>query len=273
MRVVFGGWKYILNNLWYILLFAVLPGIFLALSVDYTALHNLAHAFFTGDPHVEFIDCLRAWSFVRFDSPLGAIFSACAFIVCAVFMSVLLAFVEKHMRIGKRTLSGIWSQFVSLLPVVFFAELLFVALFEVWAVVLSAVLYAVSALPSRTAVYLLYILVVCAAVYVLLYLVTVIYLFLPCKQSTCFRTYDAFLYSYRLVTRVRGRLLLSMLLSYAVLFCVFCGLTFAPAFLFRIVAAVLYALLFLSFGVRMETVYFYTDKLDREDILKSYREL
>ena len=40
-----------------------------------------------------------------------------------------------------------------------------------------------------------------------------------------------------------------------------------------VLSVVLFALLYLNFSIRMETVYFETDKLDREDELHRYREL
>lgn len=273
MRTVFGNWKYILNNLWYVLPFAIVPGIFLALSIDFSASSALMRDFFSGDPRVDFVQCLRAWSIIRFDSVLGAVYSACAFVTCAIFLALLLVFVEKHLRIGKRTLSGLMAQFLVVLPSAFLIMTCYTLFFEIWAVVLSAILYVISALPTTAFVYVLYILAVGAFMYVLMYLVTISYLYLPCKQMTGFRGYDAFVFSYRLMSKVRGRLILSMLLSFAVLVAATCGLAFVPVYVFRPVFAVLFMFLFLSFGVRMETVYFDADKLDREDVLKSYREL
>ena len=72
---------------------------------------------------------------------------------------------------------------------------------------------------------------------------------------------------------MRHKLILSWLISFAVLLVAVGGLSFLPAYAFHPVATLFFAALFMGFGVRMETVYFMTDKLDREDILKSYREL
>ena len=35
MRTVFGSWKYIFKNLWFVLPFSVVPAVFMALSLDY----------------------------------------------------------------------------------------------------------------------------------------------------------------------------------------------------------------------------------------------
>lgn len=273
MRVVFGGWKYIVRNLWFVLPFALIPAVFLALSLDASALSATVQAFFSGDPRMGFVDFFRALSLVRIDSWLGAVYSVCALVASVIFLTLLLVFVEKHMRIGKRTPAGIYSQLGTLALSVIGVVLCYLVAYELWAVILSAVLFAICSLPVTALVYLAYVVVLLAGVFVLLYLSTVLYLFLPCKQMTGFRTYDAFLYSYRLMTTVRWRLILSMLISYAAMAAVIIGCAVLPGYILRVAAIVLFLFLFASFGVRMETVYFETDKLDREDIIKSYREL
>ncbi len=273
MRVIFGHWKYIAKNLWYVLPFAIVPAVFLSLSLDYSAISQFLRAFFTGQPRADFLEYLRVWSFVRFDTWVGAIYSVLAVATCAIFMTLMLAFVEKHMRIGKRTISGVFAQLGTLTLSTLAVTLAYVILYEIWAVVLAALLFVVAQIRVTALVYVLICLFVAVGAYVLLYVATFFYLWLPCRQVTGFGTYDAFLYSYRLVLGVRFKLILSWLLSFAVLIVAVGGLAFLPAYVFHLVAILFFAALFLAFGVRMETVYFMTDKLDREDILKSYREL
>lgn len=273
MRIVFGGWKYIARNLWYVLPLMLIPAVFCALSVDYAALAAMVRGFFTGDPRVGFLECFFAWSFLRFDSWQGALVSVFAVVCLAVLSSLLLVLVEKHMRLGRRTLSGAAVQMRSVLLPTVAVAFLYLILYEVWAVVLSAMLFAVSALRVTALVYVLEVLVLLLSGFALLYLATVFYLFLPCKQITGFDTYHAFLYSYRLMTGVRGRLLLSFLISFAADVVLLTGASFLPRAVFYVIAAVLYLFMSSSFLVRMLTVYYETDKLDREDLLHSYREL
>ena len=273
MRIVFEHWKYIVRNLWFVLPFALMPAIFLSLTVDFTAIRAVAGGFFRGELGFGFISLLFAFSLIRFDSVLGAIYSACAFVCLVVFTALLLAFVEKHMRIGKRTLSGVFSQLKSHLLAAFGVTLFYTLFYELWAVVLSAVLYAVSAIPQTAFACLLFVFVLLLFITVLLYLAAAFYLWLPCMQITGFRAYNALLYSYRLLVGVRWRLILSMLISYAALFLVLLAGAFIPEWLAVIIAFVAFIFVYISFCVRMETVYFQTDKLDREDILRSYREL
>ena len=272
MRIFFESWKYLFRNLWYVLPFSVVPAVFLALSFDYTAASDLMRAFMAGDPRVEFLHMLRALSLIRFDSVLSVVYSLLAFVCTVVFASFILAAVEKHMRIGKRNFNGVWAQFRRMLLPTFCIALLMLVLFEVWAIAVSAVCFALSALDVTALVYLGEFVVLCAFSAVLLHLVTVFFLWLPCIQITSFRPFDALIYSYRMVTNVRGRLFGSLALSFfgAVIVTALCVLL--PSFVCLIVVFVLYLFLFPAFCVRMETVYFECDRLDREDRLRSYRE-
>ncbi len=275
MRIVFGNWKYIFKNLWFVLPFALLPALFLTLSVDYTNIATYVKNLFAGNPRGEFVDLFRAWSIVRFDSVLGGVYSILAFVCVAFFSAFLLSLAEKHMRIGKRTLSGAFSRPGSMLLICFLTTLLYLALYEAWALVMAAVLYAAGALAGTAAgVYLLSALAFAVLVFALAYVISVFFLWLPCLQITGFRPYEAFRYSYQLMSGVRWKLILTFLLSLAVLFAVTaaCAL-FLPEVFFRAVLYVFYAFLFLGFCIRMETVYFAADKIGREDLIRSYREL
>ena len=145
MRTVFDHWKYIFRNIWFVLPFAVMPALFLALSVDFPAIRRLAEGFFFGGFDCSFEDIFHAWSFIRFDSVLGVLYGV-GNVVCLIFFTALLvAFAEKHMRIGKRTLSGIFSQLSGQILPISGILLFFIALYELWAVVLSAMPSAPSA--------------------------------------------------------------------------------------------------------------------------------
>ncbi len=266
MHTVFGGWKYIFKNIWFLLPFAVVPAVFMALSLDYACIGAVWSDFFAGDPRADFSELFHAWSFLRVDSWLGFLYSLFAIVSVVIFMALLLAFVEKHMRLGKRTLSGIWSQFLSNLPSVIFTVFMYLALYEVWAVVLSALMFAVSEISATATVYIADVLFILVFAFVLIYLATILYLWLPCRQMTGFRFFEALIYSYRLMVGVRGKLLLSFAISEAVIFLVLCACSFLPAPAFFLAGFLVFLLAFLSFCVRMESIYFETDKLDREDL-------
>ena len=72
---------------------------------------------------------------------------------------------------------------------------------------------------------------------------------------------------------VRWKLIGAHALSIVVAVVVLGGMAFLPELAFRSSALVVSLLLFAGMFIRMETVYFATDKLDREDIIQSYKEL
>ena len=273
MRVVFGNWKYLFSNFWYVLVCGVIPAIFLALNFDYTAISTVLRGFLHGEPRTHFVELLRAFGLIRIDSILGGVYTLFTYILCSLFAALLLSLVEKHMRIGKRSFSGMGTEMKHLLLPTFLIVLLFYALAESAAVILSALLFMIFSIKSTVVVYLLSVLSMLVIFFLFLYVFEVFYLWLPCMQITCFRPYHAFLYSYRLALGVRWKLLAAHALSLVVAIVVLGGMAFLPELIFRSVALIVCLFLYASMFIRMETVYFETDKLDREDIIKSYKEL
>ena len=271
MRTVFGHWKYLAKNIWFVLPFAILPAVFLALSLDYTAIGALVRGIFSGEPRLSFLGYFGAFGLLRFDSALGAVFDTLAFVTAVFFGAFLLSFVEKHLRIGKRTMSGVPAGTGRILFSMLAVTALYLVLYEVWAIVLSAICFAISAIRATPLVYVLFFLAFLATSFALVYVATIFYLWLPCRQLTGFGFYDAFVYSYRLMMGVRWRLIFAYAVSFLAGIVVVGGLSVTHEAIFRTVGVALLIVLFLSFTVRMETVYFAQDKLDREDELLSFR--
>lgn len=273
MRIVFGNWKYLFKNFWYVLVCGIVPAIFLALSFDYSAIHGFLRGFFDGNPRAHFIDLLRAFGPIRIDSVLGGVYTAFCYLLSSLFAALLLSLVEKHMRIGKRTFSGVGTEMKHLLLPALSVIFLFYALGELAAIVLSALMFAIFSIGSTAIVYILSVLAALFVAFLFLYVFEMFYLWLPCLQITGFRPYHAFLYSYRLSLGVRWKLIGAHALSVAVALVLLGGTSFLPEIIFRAVTLVLGFFLYAGMFIRMETVYFETDKLDREDIIKSYKEL
>lgn len=271
MRKLFDSWIYLFKNLWFVLPFAIMPAVFLALSLDLSAISALVQGFFTGEPRLDFVSYFRVWSFIRIDSVLGGVYSFLAFACIVIFTAFMLTFVEKHMRIGKRSFSGGYAGFVNILFSALVVTFVYTCLYELWALLLSALLFLISRIEVTAVVYILSIAIFLLLSFALLYCVTVFYLWLPCRQMTGFGFYNAFVYSYRLMTNVRWGLILSYLISFTAAFFLIGAFALLPEPVFRIVAVILFILLYLSFCIRMETTYFATDKLDREDLIHSYR--
>lgn len=268
MRTVFGSWKYLFKNILFLWPFALIPAVFFSLTLDYQCIHAVSSGFFSGAPQAEFLQYFHAWSFFRFDSGTGALTSILTVVVTVPAFALLLCFVEKHMRLGKRTLSGLWYQTKNLLPSATAYAFIMIVVYELWAVVLSSLLFALAELNSTPAIYVLTLLAIPVFGFVLLYLTTVLYLWLPCRQMTGFRFFEALLYSYRLMVGVRAKLLFSFALSALTGLVLLSTCALLPDVVFHIIAIVLCFFLFLHFGVNMEALYFETDKLDREDILR-----
>ena len=272
MSVLFSSVKYMFKNFWYVLLFAVLPAIFLALSLDYRSIHDYVVAFLTGEPRVEFLDFFCIWSLFHFHSLLSIIYGVCTFVCVVVSASFLFVLVEKHMRLGRRTPNGVLAGFKNaFLPVLGVTALYFV-LYELFVVVLSSLLFAVSSIPNTIAVYFLTVVVYFALFFALFCVASTFYLWLPCKLMTGFSVYDTFRYSYRLAAGERTKLVLAFTLFTAITVAVVALSSLLPSYAHYIVTFVLFAFAFLDFCIRMETVYFKADKLDREDIVHSYKE-
>ncbi len=273
MRIVFGNWKYIFKNILFILPYAVLPGIFLALSLDWAAIGEVVVKIFSGDYKISFFVLFRTWSLIRVDSWLGVLYGVFLIASVAVFMALMLCLVEKHMRIGKRTFSGAFKQLGNNLLTTFSITLIYIVLYELWALVTSAILYSIgSVLDSRTGAYLLMVVAMILLVFVLVYCASVFYLWYPCLQNTGFSYYDGFRYSYQLLLNIRIPLLFALALMYT-LSGVVVGVcaAFLPTGACCAVCTVLFGFLFLDFWIRMETVYFTADRLDREDLKRGYR--
>lgn len=275
MRVAFGNWKYLFRNFWYVLICGTIPAIFLALSFDYRAISFVLHAFLDGEMQkLHFLDLLRAFGPIRIDTFLGGLYTGFAYILSSIFAAFLLSLVEKHMRIGKRTFSGVDTEMKNLLLPSFLIVLLFYAIAETAAIILSAFVFWICAtVNSAVIVYLLSALAILVAFFLFLYVFEVFYLWLPCLQITGFRPYHAFLYSYRLTIGVRWKLMGAHALSIVIAVAALVGLAFLPQIYFRAGALVLSLFLYSGMFIRMETVYFETDKLDREDVIQSYKEL
>ena len=73
MRIVFGNWKYIIKNFFFVLPFSLIPALFFGLSLDYAAIREFTIGMFTGTIDLSFATIFRTWSLIRVDSWLGAV--------------------------------------------------------------------------------------------------------------------------------------------------------------------------------------------------------
>lgn len=272
MNYTIASIKYILKNFWYILPFSILPALFLSLSIDKFAIQKVLTDYFTGKPGGSFPIIFRAISIFNFRD-VGTFFAGLAGIVLMVVcVSLMLALIEKHMRIGKRTYNGIFSKLNDNLLSTCGICLFYVLIYEVWAVLISALLFLAYLVENVVAVYILSVIIFFSMHFVLLYVVSLFYLWLPCLQITGFRAFEALRYSYQLVAPVKMRIVFGQWISVTISE-ILIGLTaiFVPMRGFSFAAAaVLYMFMTVMFCVRMQVAYFDRAQLERADLKKYY---
>ncbi len=264
--------KYIAKNFIYVVLFAVIPAVFFAISINEEAARSVLSNLFSGNPRDEFWNIFHMISIFNFSSQKEVLSGLTGIIVLVVCTAMLTAFLEKHMRIGKRTWNGLLSKVNDNIISTAGLILLFLLIYEVWALVLSALWYFVTGIPNTVVAYVLLVFVYLAMHFVLLYAMSSFYLWMPCVQITGFTAFDALTYSYHLLAPVQFKLVFGQLAT--LLLCE--GLIGATVFLIQgelaglIVASVLYTAIILIYSIRMLVVYFDRAQLERADLKKYY---
>ncbi|MBR2340904.1 MAG: hypothetical protein IKA72_00650 [Clostridia bacterium] len=272
MRYTSDTLKYIAKNFFYVILFAAIPAVFFALSIDENATRSVLNNLLSGNPHDEFWNIFYTVSIFNFSSK-KAVFSGISGIVVLIFcVAMLTAFLEKHMRIGKRTLNGLFSKVNDNLISTSWLIISFLFIYEVWALILSALWYFVTGVSNTIIAYILLGVVYFAMHFVLLYAMSLLYLWMPCLQITGFAAFDALTYSYHLLAPVQFKIVLVQ--TGVLLTCE--GIIGATVLLLQgdlaglVVASVLYTVMILVYCIRMMIVYFDRAQLDRADLKKYY---
>lgn len=264
--------KYIAKNLFYILPFAVIPAFFLSVSTDENALRSILSIFFGGEPQrLTFSELFRAISVLNFGSWRSVVFGLLGIILIVICVAMMMAMLEKHFRIGKRSYRGLLSKLNDNLVSTAGFTFLLTVLYEVWALVTTLGTFIFSKILFNTIAYIMSALFLIIMHIALIYAIGFIYLWLPCMQITGFRAMQALYYSQRMVSPVKWGILfgqLAMLLFAETLICL-CAI-FAPnPIVFTLLTTVLYTWLIMLFCVRMEIVYFEREHLDRADVFQN----
>ena len=140
--------KYILKNFIYIFPFAVIPAFFLSIATDENALISVLRKFvYQKISEWEFYELFRAISVANFGSWQSVVFGILGIILIVVCVALMMALIEKHFRIGKRTFNGIFSKLNDNLISTAGYIFLILAIYQIWSVLLSAFLFAVSRIP------------------------------------------------------------------------------------------------------------------------------
>ena len=100
--------KYITKNFLYVILFAAVPAVFFALATNEEAIRAVLNNLLSGKPQSDFWTIFHTVSIFNFSSKKEVISGLIGILVLILCIAMLTAFLEKHMRIGKRTLNGIF---------------------------------------------------------------------------------------------------------------------------------------------------------------------
>ena len=107
MKYTFQSIKYIAKNFIYVFPFAVLPAFLFAFSIDEAALETLLTGFFSANfEWLDFAIVFRSVSFLGFSSGWSVLTGLGGLIALILGGSLLMAWTEQNMRIGKRSYRG-----------------------------------------------------------------------------------------------------------------------------------------------------------------------
>lgn len=274
MRYTIQSSKYVLKNFIYIFPFAVIPALFLSFSTDEEAMISVLGNFFSGKIEAwDFSSLFRAISVFNFASWQAIAFGLVGIVAIVLCVSLMMALMEKHMRIGKRTFNGIFSKLNDNFLSTSGYTVLLLVIYELWSLIAAAMLSFVAMIPNVVFASTFAVIVFLAAHFALLYSVNIIYLWLPCMQITGFKAAESLYYSNQLAQPVRWRILLGQatcLLTMDAL--VYLCVLFAPnPFVFTLLTTFLYALIIMIYCVRMQIAYFDLDHIERADVAKYYQ--
>ena len=275
MKYTIQSGKYVAKNFYYIFPFAILPAFFFSLSTDEKAIFTVVEKLLSARIGVwSFKNLFRAISFLNFASLKSIAFGFIGVVAMVLCGALMMALLEKHMRIGKRTFNGVFSKLNDNLTSTIMYVLVLLALYEVWALIATTGIFLLARIPIKILAYIL----TCAFFVVmnalLLWTVSFFYLWLPCMQITGFRSLEALVYVNRIASAgSKLRILISQLvvLLFAELTICLCAYLLVADFVaFTIVTTVLFSIMIMIYCVRMEVAYFDVDHLERADIKKYY---
>lgn len=273
MKYTLQSIKYVARNFIYLFPFAFFPAIFLAISLDEVALNNVLTAFFSGKINEwTFADLFCSISVLNFGNWKSIVSGIVGIIVFIPSVAFLMALLEKHFRIGKRTYNGLLSKLNDNLLSTAGYGILLIAIYELWSLLSASVLFVTSLFPIPVA-YVLAVLVFLVSNLLLVYFIGMIYLWLPCMQITGFKPLEALHYSYQLASPIKWRISFSqsLFLIFAEALTGLCAL-FVPStvVIFLPIATALYLVMIMVFCVRMQIAYFDRDTIERADLVKYY---
>lgn len=267
--------KYVLKNLLYVLPLCVLPAILLACEFDEGAFKTVAHAVFEkGD--LSFQTVYNTVAILNFHSLYSKIAFFLSFLVMPVCVSLIMAFTDKHMRIGKRTLHGIPSKLNDNFLPTLYNYITLVVIYEFFSLISSAVLFVCLQISvDWLRIFLFFALYLLLNGCFLYFGVSYLYLWLPTRLGTGFHAFESLRYAYQLVFPVRKKLFGGLFVAFIVITAGLVGVHTAylyfPHWYFVVSAeTLLFMFCVANFCTRMQVAYYDCAQLERADLKKYY---
>ena len=272
MEYIIGTLRYVFKNFIFLFAFSLLPSYFFAFSLDYSALEKMADIILSGRAQISFGLVFSCFSFFF---SYGWAFTLVAFIFAVICLPMLFAFIEKHMRLGIRSYKGLLGRINYNFVSSFVLLALLLAIYELWALIASAMIFAASLLFGGIAQYVICILIAAAMMFLLIFVLYRFLLWLPCLQVMGYSFMDSLLYANQLCSEKKGKIFVSVFLPY--IFCVVLVLvTVGLCSVYRVTIPVfvlielIYLFGFLYYSVLMYVVYFERTGELREDLKKKF---
>ncbi len=268
MRYTAKASQYVFKNFWYIFPFTVIPAFFFALALDAPALEVVLKSFFGGQINqITFADTFCAISIFNFADEQAIISGIIGIILSIVCVAMLMAMLEKHMRIGKRTFNGLFAKLNDNLLSTGAFILLMLAFYELWTVITAALVALFASIQTIVLAYILTVVAFIGMHFVLIYAISTVYLWLPCMQITGFKPFEALSYSYQLVAPKTNQIVFSQIAILIVAELVIGAIAiFLSEWVMVLAAMAAYTLMLMFFCVRMQVVYFDRAQIERADL-------
>ena len=273
MKITIQSTKYSFKNILYLFPLSVIPAFFLSFTLAREEIFSIFEKFTTKALNtLTFTEIFHAVSLFNFSSIPSIVGGLIGFIALVVCVALLMAFTDKHMRIGKRTFNGLFSKLNDNLLSTFGVALLLFVIYELWSVIASAVFLLAVQLPFVAACVALGITFVALHI-ALLYMIAAIYLWLPCMQITGFKPFEALRYSNIVCEPIKGKLVTAQFIIL-----ILCEILISASVLCLpqtgvvsfIVTTVLYSFMIMIFCVRMQMCYLDRTQTERADLKKYY---
>ena len=209
LKYILGSFRYLFKNFIFIFFFVLLPSFFFAMTIDLDNAAEVIGKFLDSDSLISFPHILTLVSPVNAHGWPYALLFVASVVVCLPF---LLGYIEKHMRIGTRSLKGVFGRFNYNFLTTLLVSVIFLAVFEAWSVLTSGMIYAAVSLFTGGVRLFMSLVIFFAMVALMCWAATVLLLWLPCMQVNGYGALEALSYSNRLVNERRGGLFLSVFL-------------------------------------------------------------